>query len=222
MDPPRHHPADVQQFLIEREIVAMHRIVSDLLGARVEFTHPATDQAERMAELFDVYPQFDCAHTVFGIDPSLLYGPCPKPTGPPAPCGVARCRDLLNQRRARAGIAAEVRELLLFNSGATGSTRPAARHRRTQTRSQLPHVSSPPRGRGPPATAPPRFDEVRRTLAEEMLAETPADHRRHRAPARLRRGHTFIFAFKRWTGTTPATRLQGRTGRGPLARQAGL
>ncbi|MFE2994474.1 helix-turn-helix domain-containing protein [Nocardia sp. NPDC059246] len=136
-------PADVQRFLVERDIIAMHRVMSDLLRAcvdytRAEFGYPGTDAGQRLESLFGVRPRFDCPHTVFGIDPGLLARPL---------------------RRHLEAAGTSYRALL---------------------------------------------DEVRRTLAEEMLTATPLSV----DDIAIRLGYAeatpFIHAFKRWTGTTPA------------------
>ncbi|MFI1917458.1 AraC family transcriptional regulator [Nocardia sp. NPDC020380] len=206
-----HHdtiPADVQQFLAERDIIAMHRVMSDLLGARVDFTraefgYPATDQAERLESLFGIRPQFDRAHTVFGIDPDLLAQPLPQANQPTWAVCVAQCRDLLHRRSARTGIAAEVRDRLLPGSGATGFTAPPS----FDTLSRTLNVSPRTLRRHLDAAGTSYrvlLDEVRQTLAEEMLTATPLSV----DDIAIRLGYAeatpFIHAFKRWTGTTPA------------------
>ncbi|MFB7717976.1 AraC family transcriptional regulator [Nocardia sp. NPDC056100] len=206
-----HHdtiPADVQRFLVERDIVAMHRVMSDLLGARVdfssaEFCYPATDQVDRMTALFGVRPRFDRAHTIFGIDPDLLTRPLPQANQPTWAVCVAQCRELLHRRSARTGIAAEVRDRLLPGSGTTGFSTPpsldaVARDLNLSTRTLRRHLVAA----GTSYRA--LLDEVRQALAEEMLTATPLSV----DDIAIRLGYAeatpFIHAFKRWTGTTPA------------------
>ncbi|MGV9412918.1 AraC family transcriptional regulator [Nocardia sp. NPDC003693] len=206
-----HHdtiPADVQRFLVERDVVAMHRVMSDLLGARVNFTcaefaYPATDQDRRLAALFGVPPRFDRPHTIFGIDPDLLEQPLPQANQPTWALCVAQCRDLLHRRSARTGIAAEVRDRLLPGAGATGfSTAPTleavARDLNLSPRTLRRHLVAA----GTSYRA--LLDEVRQALAEEMLTATPLSV----DDIAIRLGYAeatpFIHAFKRWTTTTPA------------------
>ncbi|WP_433564927.1 AraC family transcriptional regulator [Nocardia sp. CA-151230] len=206
-----HHdtvPADVQRFLVERDIVAMHRVMSDLLGARVDYTraefgYPGTDAGQRLESLFGVRPRFDCTHTVFGIDPDLLARPLPQANQPTWALCVAQCRDLLHRRSARTGIAAEVRDRLLPGSGATGFAAPptldgVAHDLNVSARTLRRHLEAA----GTSYRA--LLDEVRRTLAEEMLTATPLSV----DDIAIRLGYAeatpFIHAFKRWTGTTPA------------------
>lgn len=206
-----HHdtvPADVQQFLVERDIVAMHRVMSDLLGARVdltraEFGYPATDQAARLESLFGVRPRFERAHTMFGIDPDLLTQPLPQANQPTWAVCVAQCRELLHRRSARTGIAAEVRDRLLPGSGTTGFAAPltfdaVARELNLSQRTLRRHLEAA----GTSYRA--LLDEVRQALAEEMLTATPLSV----DDIAIRLGYAeatpFIHAFKRWTATTPA------------------
>ncbi|WP_327144098.1 AraC family transcriptional regulator [Nocardia sp. NBC_01327] len=206
-----HHdtiPADVQRFLVERDIVAMHRVMSDLLGARVdfssaEFSYPATDQAEILTRLFGVRPHFGHAHTTFGIDPDLLTQALPQANQPTWALCVAQCRELLHRRSARTGIAAEVRDRLLPGTGATGFSTPptldaVCRDLNLSPRTLRRHLVAA----GTSYRA--LLDEVRQALAEEMLTATPLSV----DDIAIRLGYAeatpFIHAFKRWTATTPA------------------
>ncbi|MFE3190984.1 AraC family transcriptional regulator [Nocardia sp. NPDC059240] len=206
-----HHdtvPADVQHFLVERDIVAMHRVMSDLLGARVDFSraefgYPDRDSGARLESLFGAQPRFDRPHTVFGIDPDLLARPLPQANQPTWAVCVAQCRDLLHRRSARTGIAAEVRDRLLPGSGATGFATPptldaVARDLNVSARTLRRHLEAA----GTSYRA--LLDEVRHTLAEEMLTATPLSV----DDIAIRLGYAeatpFIHAFKRWTATTPA------------------
>ncbi|WP_067701657.1 AraC family transcriptional regulator [Nocardia jejuensis] len=201
-------PADVRQFLVERDVVAMHRVMSDLLGSRVnltraEFAYPATDQGEHMRSLFGVRARFDSALTMFAIDPDILAQPLPRADQPTWTVCVGQCRDLLHRRSARTGIAAEVRDRLLPRTTATGFAAPptfetVARDLNLSARTLRRHLDAA----GTSYRA--LLDEVRRTLAEEMLTATPLSV----DDIAIRLGYAeatpFIHAFKRWTGTTPA------------------
>ncbi|MGW6726134.1 AraC family transcriptional regulator [Nocardia sp. NPDC055029] len=215
-----HHdlvPADVARFLVERDIVAMHRVMGDLLGheltvSRIEFDFDAADSADRLHEIFGSRPEFGRAHTVFTLDPAILTETLPQANAQTWSLCVAQCADLLQRRTARTGITAEVRELILPGGETAGiSALPTievvARELGTSPRTLRRRLAEA--GTGYRALV----DEVRCTLAEEMLSGTPLPV----DDIAIRLGYAeatpFIHAFKRWTGTTPSAYRSKRAGR---------
>ncbi|MEV4237307.1 AraC family transcriptional regulator [Nocardia sp. NPDC050408] len=200
-------PADVRQFLVERDVTAMHQVMSDLIGkqlplTRAEFRFPEPTYVDRIMEVTQVRPRFGRAHNLFTIDPAMLEQPLPQANEHTWAMCLAQCRGLVDRRRARTGIAAEVRELLV-PGGADGFAAPrgidsVARDLNMSTRTLRRHLDAA----GTSYRA--LLDEVRRALAEEMLTATPLSV----SDVAIRLGYaessTFIYAFKRWTGATPA------------------
>ncbi|WP_433728160.1 AraC family transcriptional regulator [Nocardia sp. CA-129566] len=200
-------PADVRQFLVERDVSAMHQVMSDLIGkqlplTRAEFRFPEPTYVDRIMEFTQVPPRFGCPQNLFAIDPAVLEQPLPQANEHTWAMCLAQCRDLVDRRRARTGIAAEVRELLV-PGGVDGFAAPpgidaVARDLNMSTRTLRRHLDAA----GTSYRA--LLDEVRRALAEEMLTATPLSV----SDVAIRLGYaessTFIYAFKRWTGATPA------------------
>ncbi|MFD6159152.1 AraC family transcriptional regulator [Nocardia sp. NPDC060256] len=200
-------PADVRQFLVERDVTAMHQVMSDLLGrhlplARAEFRFPEPDYADRIEAVTVVRPRFGQPRNLFAIEPAVLDQPLPQANEQTWAMCLAQCRDLVHRRRARTGIAAEVRELLV-PGGTDGFAGPpgidsVASDLNMSTRTLRRHLDAA----GTSYRA--LLDEVRRALAEEMLSATPLSV----SDVAIRLGYaessTFIYAFKRWTGATPA------------------
>jgi AraC-like DNA-binding protein len=200
-------PADVRRFLVERDVAAMHQVMSDLLGnhlplARVEFRSAEPTYVDRLTEVLGVRPRFGCTQNLFSIDPVMLEQPLPQANEHTWAMCLAQCRDLVDRRRTRSGIAAEVRELLV-SGGSDGFAAPpgidtVARDLNMSTRTLRRHLDAA----GTSYRA--LLDEVRRALAEEMLTATPLSV----SDVAIRLGYaessTFIYAFKRWTGATPA------------------
>ncbi|WP_054816456.1 AraC family transcriptional regulator [Nocardia arizonensis] len=209
-------PADVRQFLIERDVTAMNRVMSDLLGrhlplTRAEFSFEEPAYADRIAEVTVVTPRFGMPRNLFAIDPVILEQPLPQANEHTWAMCLSQCRDLVDRRRARTGIAAEVRKLLVPGD-ADGFAAPAgidtvARDLNMSTRTLRRHLDAA----GTSYRA--LLDEVRRALAEEMLTATPLSV----SDVAIRLGYaessTFIYAFKRWTGATPAAYRRERAGR---------
>ncbi|MFC8529347.1 AraC family transcriptional regulator [Nocardia sp. NPDC057227] len=196
-------PADLQWFLVQRDIVAIHRVMSDLLGrpctfTRAEFAFPAPANTAALTAALGVEPRFGRPQTLFGVPPGLLTRPLPQANQATWAMCVAQCRDLVGRRRARTGIAADVRERLFPGPSGPPTLDAVAAELAMSTRTlrrRLAEAGTSYRG---------LLDEVRRTLAEELLAATPMSV----DDVALRLGYAeatpFIHAFKRWTGTTPA------------------
>ncbi|MGW4769458.1 AraC family transcriptional regulator [Nocardia sp. NPDC004278] len=209
-------PADVRQFLVERDVTAMHQVMSDLIGrqlplTRAEFRFPEPTYVDRIMEFTQVQPRFGRRQNLFAIDPAVLEQPLPQANEHTWAMCLAQCRDLVDRRRARTGIAAEVRELLV-PGGADGIAAPpgidaVARNLNMSTRTLRRHLDAA----GTSYRA--LLDEVRRALAEEMLTATPLSV----SDVAIRLGYaessTFIYAFKRWTGATPAVYRRERVTR---------
>ncbi|WP_280402751.1 AraC family transcriptional regulator [Nocardia carnea] len=210
-------PADVRQFLVERDVTAMHQVMSDLLGrhlelVRAEFRFPEPPYADVIAAVTVAPPRFGRPENLVALDPALLDQPLPQANEHTLAICLAQCRDLVHRRRARTGIAAEVRARLVPRGGMDGFTAPpgidmVAADLNMSTRTLRRHLDAA----GTSYRA--LLDEVRQALAEEMLTTTPLSV----SDVAIRLGYaeasTFIYAFKRWTGATPAAYRRARAGR---------
>lgn len=206
-------PVDVRRFLVERDVTAMHQVLSDLLGHRVEllradFDFPAPSDLGLYTEIYGLEPHFGQPYTAFRLDPAMLEQPLPQANEHTWAMCLAQCRDLVERRRARTGIAAEVRGLLVPRGGLDGFAAPpgidsVARDLNMSTRTLRRHLDAAG------TSYRQLLDEVRRALAEEMLTATPLSV----SDVAIRLGYaeasTFIHAFKRWTGTTPSVYRRG-------------
>ncbi|WP_067703810.1 AraC family transcriptional regulator [Nocardia jejuensis] len=201
-------PADVRRFLVERDVTAMHQMLCDLVGHRLElmraeFDYPAPSDTDQYLEIYGLLPRFEQPKNLLSIDPAVLEKPLPQANEHTWAMCLAQCRDLVSRRRARTGIAAEVRERLVPRGGVDGFAVPpgidvVARDLNMSTRTLRRHLDTAG------TSYRQLLDEVRRALAEEMLTATPLSV----SDVAIRLGYaeasTFIHAFKRWTGTTPS------------------
>lgn len=206
-------PADVRRFLVERDVTAMYQMLSDLLGRHVELLRAEFDFAppsnlDLYTEIYGLRPNFEQEHNLFTLDPALLEQPLPQANEHTWAMCLAQCRELVSRRRARTGIAAEVRELLVPRGGLDGYAVPpgidaVARDLNMSTRTLRRHLDAAG------TSYRQLLDEVRRALSEEMLTATPLSV----SDVAIRLGYaeasTFIHAFKRWTGTTPSAYRRG-------------
>ncbi|MEU6582063.1 AraC family transcriptional regulator [Nocardia sp. NPDC046763] len=206
-------PADVRRFLVERDVTAMFQMLSDLMGHRVELLRADFDfepppDLRLYTEIYGLTPNFESEHNLFAMDPAILEQPLPQANEHTWAMCLAQCTELVSRRRARTGIAAEVRELLVPRGGLDGFAVPpgidsVARDLNMSTRTLRRHLDAAG------TSYRQLLDEVRRALAEEMLTATPLSV----SDVAIRLGYaeasTFIHAFKRWTGTTPSAYRRG-------------
>ncbi|WP_433564473.1 AraC family transcriptional regulator [Nocardia sp. CA-151230] len=206
-------PADVRRFLVERDVTAMFQMLSDLMGHRVELLRADFDfepppDLRLYTEIYGLTPNFEAEHNLFTMDPAILEQPLPQANEHTWAMCLAQCTELVSRRRARTGIAAEVRELLVPRGGLDGFAVPpgidsVARDLNMSTRTLRRHLDTAG------TSYRQLLDEVRRALAEEMLTATPLSV----SDVAIRLGYaeasTFIHAFKRWTGTTPSAYRRG-------------
>lgn len=204
-------PLPVRRFLIEREAAAIRTLQREAFGDDV-----LTLTALRLAlpapgpvpdeGLFGVTARYDADETVLVFRGTALNQPMPQADEHTAALARAQCRDLLQRRRARAGLAGRVRDLLVEDpADPPGAERIAA----------LLHIS--------PRTLQRRLaeegtsyrallNEVREQLATELLVAGGLPV----AEVARRLGYlelsSFSQAFRRWTG------MGARAYRGAAAR----
>ncbi|MES0874910.1 AraC family transcriptional regulator [Sinimarinibacterium thermocellulolyticum] len=203
-------PDDVRQFLLERDFAACCNVLRELRPAglpirELRFRHPAPAHASRYAQIAGVDPIFDADRNAARFDLADVDAPLPQANPLLARMCLEQCRQLLARRQARAGLAGQVRERLLQMPGALPDAAAVARDLRISERSLRRHL----RAEGTSLRA--LTDEVRQTLAEELLTtaklklDEVAERLGYAEPASL------IHAFKRWKGVTPsAYRAQRR------------
>lgn len=210
-------PADVRRFVVERDLAAMHTVLDDLLPGGVPFTSarlalegPADGDGSSYDEVLGLVPAFGAEGHGFSFAAAYLERPLPQ--GNPRTVAVceAMCRDVVSARRARSGLTQHVR-VLVTQRVAHGATLPAVASdlglsERTLRRRLAEEGTS----------FQALLDEVRDSLAGEMLAtgRMPVED------VALRLGYaeasSFIHAFKRWRGTTPTRFQRDAAGPAPL------
>lgn len=194
-------PADVRGFLVERDLAAIRTIMLDLLPSRVPIRSislkiPKPAHAGEYEREWGVMPSFGQAANLVAFDPGYLDHQLPQANSHTAAMCEFECRELLARRRARQGMARQVRDELL--SGVGLSMDDVAKRLHTTSRTLHRRLSA--EGTSFQALR----DEVRSTRAEEMLTSGVLSV----DDVAIRLGYaeaaSFIHAFKRWTGTTPA------------------
>ncbi|MFW6775501.1 helix-turn-helix domain-containing protein [Nocardioides sp. CPCC 205120] len=174
-------PADVRAFLVARDAVAIATALTELLPDMPVRTQHSEERAEIT---------FAAHHLARSL-----------PQGNPQTVAVCEglCADLVSRRRARTGVAQEVRVLVAqeLSAGAPASA--------VAARLGLSERTLRRRLAGEGTSYSELLDEVRSTLAAELLATTLSLD-----DVALRLGYaeasSFIHAHRRWTGRTPRQR----------------
>jgi len=203
----RKVPADVRQFVIERDAASIWRVqrLIDPRPApplRLLFEFPTPRYAQRYQELMGTRPEFDAGETLFVLDPRVFDLPLPQANEATARMCEAECQKLLARRRARSGTSARVRDIILRSPAQAADMEVVAAELCMTSRTLRRHLA------GENTSFRTLRDEVLMTLAEELIGTA------HMKLAEVaeRLGYSdaaaFSHAFKRWKGVTPgAARL---------------
>ncbi|KAF0848135.1 AraC family transcriptional regulator [Nocardia caishijiensis] len=194
--------APARQFLLERDAAAILTVSEDLFPGqfsptRVEIRRPQPSSPAPFEEVFHRVPIFDQPENIVAFDPHLLAQPLPRADPRTLAQCEEQCRQLVTARRHRHGIAAQVRDLLTHVDLDTAGPDEVARALHISTRTMR-------RRLGEAGTSYQILrDEVRETLAEQMLSTGALSV--HDVAIRLgyAESASFIHAFKRWKGLTP-------------------
>ncbi|MBJ8344154.1 AraC family transcriptional regulator [Antrihabitans sp. YC2-6] len=203
-------PEDVRQFLLERDASAMHSVMRDLRGGvalplqRMDFRFPEPPDSAVFLQGFGVIPRFGQPANIFTFPTAEMNQPLPQANSTTWAMCQAQCRDLIERRRSRTGIAHDVRDKLIRLGGAPAGIDEVAAELNLSTRTlrrRLTDAGTSYRD---------LLDEVREMLAEEMLSTTPMSVSDIAVSLGYAEASTFIYAFKRWKGTTPAAYQRDR------------
>ena len=195
-------PAEVRQFLIERDSAAILRVqrLIDPRPApplRMYFEFPRPAYAGRFQEVFGKMPEFGARETLFVLDRKVSEQPLPQANEATARMCEAECQKLLARRRARSGISAKVRDISRRQPAQAADMEVVATELCMTSRTLRRHLAE----QGTSFRA--LRDEVLMTLAEELIGTA----RMKLAEVAERLGYSdaaaFSHAFKRWKGVTP-------------------
>lgn len=195
-------PADVARFLLLRDLGAIFTVMRDLLPGitldALAFRHLESSTVDAYVKVFGIRPEFGAGAHRAVLDPALLDRRLPQANEQTVALCAAQCDELVARRRHRTGVPQQVREQLVRLGGADAGMDEIARRLAFSPRTLRRRLTEAGTGYRT------LVDEVRRALAEELL-DTGALSVDDVA---LRLGYaeasSFIHAFKRWTGLTPA------------------
>ncbi|RZQ60616.1 AraC family transcriptional regulator [Amycolatopsis suaedae] len=199
-------PADVRRPLVLRDLAAIVTVLRDLLPdirlTRLEFAFEG-EATGQYREVFGTDPVFGAPAHVGAVDAAYLDRPLPQANEHTVAICEAHCRELLARRRARTGITHEVRERLVRVDGLSlGMAEVAAALNLSERtlRRRLAEAGTSFRQLA---------DEVRQAVAEELLATGALTVQDVAVRLGYAEASSFIYAFKRWKGMTPAAFVRG-------------
>ena len=194
-------PEAVRTLLLERDLVGVRNLFVEALGMTVQakYIHlrmPRPAYADAMLALFGQMPLFDQAQNCVAFDASLLDFPLPQANEHTKHMCETMCRELLQRRRARQGLAGRIRDRMLQMPIELPDMETIATEFHMTSRSLRRHLDK--EGTSFRALS----DEIRETLAEQLLRDGLTVEE---IAGRL--GYTesssFTQAFKRWKGMSP-------------------
>ncbi len=195
-------PAELRQFLVERDFAALVNAVQEMMpsGVRlrsIQFRYPRPAHAFRYVELCGIEPRFDAPVNAVFIDPSILNTPLPQANQVMARLCEDQCRRLLAKRQVRTGLAGKVRDRLLHAPNQMLDIDTIAGELCMGSRSLRRKLED----EGTSFRL--LVDEVRVALADELLLTT--NMKLHEVAARLGYSEpaSFTHAYKRWKGISP-------------------
>ncbi len=196
-------PDDLRQFLVERDFAAWANAAWEMRAGgfpaiSAEFRFPLPDYAWRFDKLCGVRPSFNAPLNAVLLPAKDLDLPLPMANPHMARLCEEQCRQLLATRRVRSGVSGQIRDRLLRSPSEMPGIEAASAELHLSARSLRRRLDE----EGTSYRA--LVDEVRHTLAEELLLSA------HMKLAEIaeRLGYTepaaFISAFKRWKGMSPS------------------
>jgi AraC-like DNA-binding protein len=201
-------PADLRQFLIERDAsatVAIQRIVAPRAnsGLAMNLSFPKPAHAAHYKELFGLMPNFDSPVTEIVLDRAGLARPLPQANEATLKMCEAECEKLLTQRRGRSGISAKVRAAIIRQPGCAPDMEHIASELNMTSRTLRRHLAEEK------TTFRELRDEVLLMLAEEMIGTAHMKLAEVAERLGFSDAAAFSHAFKRWKGITPGAARPG-------------
>lgn len=191
----------IARFLLERDLAAIRTVLDDLLGGRMPFLSlelAVPRGPGRYRRIFGVTPRFDAEANVATFDASLLSRALPQANRATVAMCEAQCREIVTRHRARSGIAHQVRDQLVRVGGAPRGVADVAAALALSERTLRRRLTE----EGTSYRA--LLEEVQHSLATEMLASGALSVDDVAVRLGYAEASSFIVAFKRWHGMTPA------------------
>lgn len=216
-----HLPLDVRQFIVDRDRASVMTLQREILGRPLPYSaiylrrpEPNAEMVDAYTSLFGVRPQFGQTHDRSVFDAALMQQPLPQADPHTAQLCEQMCRKLVERRSSRTGVSGAVRDRLLRTPGHIPDMEEVAGEMGMTSRTLRRHLTAEG------ASFRGLLEEVRSTLAEELMASASLTHGEIAERLGYADVTTFIEAFRRWRGVPPSEfrRQQGLPGQAPRRR----
>ena len=195
-------PEDLRVFCLERSLGSTARIRRELTGAvlpmtglRLRMKRPAYEA--RLVEACGVVPEYGAPDNSYVIEPARLDMPIAFGNATVARQVEADCRALLERRRHREGLAARVRDAVLKAPGQIPPLDAVASGLNMTARTLRRRLA------GENTSYRELVEEVRRTLAQELLKAGRMKMEEVAERLGYSDATSFAHAFRRWEGRAP-------------------
>ena len=200
-----HLPAEVSQFIMDRDRAAVVTLQREILGRPLAYRailmrrpEPAPEVVEAYTELFGVRPLFKQAQDRSLFAAALMHEPLPQADPHTAALCEQMCKRLVDERGARTGVAAQVRDRLMRTPGHIPDMEEISAEMGMTSRTLRRHLTAEG------ASFRALLEEVRSTLAEELMTRATLTHSEIAERLGYADVTTFIEAFRRWRGVPPS------------------
>jgi AraC-like DNA-binding protein len=199
-------PSDVADFLLERDLAALANVLGMIAGPLIGLIVGRIDlalSAERSRLVAALFPSFEVVgaqpRTAISLPAGVLDFPLPQADPHTAEICAQQCAELVERRKSRRGIAAQVRTLLLRSPGDMPDLPEVAQELMLSDRTLYRRLEEEG------TSFRDLRNEVRETLATELL--TRAGLTVNEVARRLGYSEPAAFsrAYKSWTGSGPST-----------------
>ncbi|MBV8667346.1 MAG: AraC family transcriptional regulator [Burkholderiaceae bacterium] len=196
-------PADVRQFVLERDMVAIRMPLLGLFSReappleKIELNFSAPAYRDLFGQAFFVEPVFGQGRNSISVSSSALMR-APQQANPTMfrQC-EAMCQQQLDERRNEGGVAARVRRRLLAAHDAFADMELISSEFEMTSRTLRRHLQAEG------TSFRTVLDEVREVMADELFRRHPITVEEVASRLGFAEASSFISAFKRWKGVSP-------------------
>ena len=199
-------PDDVRAFVVARDLAGLRTITGEVAPGlpleRLTVRLPAPADDARWREVFGVAPQFGVARNTAVLASAALDLPLPQADELTAAMTERQCRELVDRRRRRSGVAGLVRDELVRSPADMPDADAVAAALAVSERTLRRRLAD----EGTSFRA--LVEEVREALAEELLATGSLSVEQVARRLGYAETASFTHAFTRWKGVSPRAWLR--------------
>ncbi len=198
----RHIPPPLRQIIVERDMFALPRVMDEVFSRqmpkrKVRFAFSAPPHAKLYSELLGLEPEFDAPAHQIVVDAGFRKIPMPQANAATLRHCQAQLQAIVARHKTWGGTSGRVRDMLLRHPAMGPDMEAVAAELRMTSRNLRRMLEAENTSFREIA------DEVRQTLAEELLGLGKFSVKDVAARLGYSEVSSFTNAFKRWTGRAP-------------------